>query len=164
VLFAIWLSCRPLYVRCAAALLATSFAAAVVFLVAPTAPPWLAAQRGLLPGVERIRLLGGPLVSHGTVQRLFDDNPVAAVPSLHAAYSLLVVLMVRQAWPRLTPLAVAYALAMHFSVVYLGEHYVSDLVVGDVFAAVAWAIALRPMRRADGARRRGARWAPSRVR
>ncbi len=42
--------------------------------------------------------------AHGTLQKLFDDNPVAAVPSLHAAYSLLVVLIVRRIWPRLTPL------------------------------------------------------------
>jgi hypothetical protein len=161
VLFAIWLQWRPLYVRCATALVATSFAAALIFAIAPTAPPWLAAQRGLLPGVERIRLLGGPLVSHGAVQRLFDDNPVAAVPSLHAAYSLLVVLMVRRAWPRATALAIAYALAMQFSVVYLGEHYVSDLLVGDGFAVAAW---IAVMRRDGAGEPPAARRAPPRAR
>ncbi|MEO9175069.1 MAG: phosphatase PAP2 family protein [Gaiellales bacterium] len=138
VLFAIWLTCRPLYVQSAVALLATSFAAAIVFVAYPAAPPWLAARAGLLHGVVRIRALDGPLVSHGTVQHLFDDNPVAAVPSLHAAYALLVVLMIHRMWPRLTPLAVLYALAMHFGVVYLGEHYVSDLIAGDVLVLVVW--------------------------
>jgi hypothetical protein len=138
VLFAIWLTCRPLYVQCAVALLATSFIAAIVFVAYPAAPPWLAARAGLLHGVVRIRALDGPLTSHGTVQHLFDDNPVAAVPSLHAAYALLVVLMIHRMWPRLTPLAVLYALAMHFSVVYLGEHYVSDLIAGDVLVLVVW--------------------------
>ncbi len=137
-LFVIWLVSRPEYVECAIALLATSFAAAVVFLLYPAAPPWMAAQAGILHHVVRIRSLEGSLSAHGTAQHLFDDNPVAAVPSLHAAYALLVVLMVHRMWPRLTPLAVVYALAMHFSVVYLGEHYVSDLIAGDVLALVAW--------------------------
>jgi hypothetical protein len=137
-LFAVWLACRPLFVQAAAALLATSFVAAFVFLVFPAAPPWLAVRAGLLHGVVRIRALDEAQGAHGTLQHLFDDNPVAAVPSLHAAYALLVVLIVRRIWPRLTPLAVAYAVAMHFAVVYLGEHYVIDLVAGDALALAAW--------------------------
>jgi hypothetical protein len=142
-MFAIWLTWRPLYVQCAIAFLATSFAAAVVFLVYPAAPPWLAARAGLLHGVVRIRALDGSLAAHGTAQRLFDDNPVAAVPSLHAGYALLVVLMVWTVWPRWTPVAVVYAIGMHLSVVYLGEHYVSDLIAGDVLALAVWLIVAR---------------------
>jgi hypothetical protein len=139
VLFAVWLACRPLYIQAAAALLATSFAAALVFLIFPAAPPWLAVRAGILHGVVRIRALDGAQdAAQGTLQRLFDDNPVAAIPSLHAAYALLVVLIVRRIWPRLTPVAVVYAIAMHFSVVYLGEHYVIDLVAGDALALAAW--------------------------
>jgi hypothetical protein len=137
-LFAVWLAYRPLFVQGAVALLAASFAAAAVFLALPAAPPWLAVRAGLLHGVVRIRSLDGAQEAHGTLQRLFDDNPVAAVPSLHATYSLLVVLIVWRIWPRLTPLAVAYAVAMQFCVVYLGEHYVSDLIAGDVLALAAW--------------------------
>jgi hypothetical protein len=137
-LFAVWLAYRPLFVQGAVALLAASFAGAAVFLVLPTAPPWLAARAGLLHGVVRIRALDGAQQAHGTLQKLFDDNPVAAVPSLHAAYSLMVVLIVRRIWPRLTPLAVAYAVAMQFCVVYLGEHYVADLIAGDALALAVW--------------------------
>ncbi|HEY1480574.1 MAG TPA: phosphatase PAP2 family protein [Gaiellales bacterium] len=148
VLFLIWLRNRPAYVESAITLLATSYLAAIAFLLYPAAPPWLAARAGILHGVVRIRSLDGVQEAHGRVARLFDDNPVAAVPSLHAAYSLLVVLMVWRIWPRLTPLAVAYAVAMQFSVVYLGEHYVSDLIAGDVVVLVVW-WAVR--RRAGGA-------------
>jgi PAP2 superfamily len=161
VLFAVWLTYRPLFVQATAALLATSFVAAFVFLVFPAAPPWLAVRAGLLHGVVRIRALDEAQGAHGTLQHLFDDNPVAAVPSLHAAYALLVVLIVRRMWPRLTPIAVIYALAMHFAVVYLGEHYVIDLVAGDVLAlAVWWAVArsrFAVRRREDGVRDDGAR-------
>jgi hypothetical protein len=163
VLFAVWLAYRPLFVQGAAALLATSFAAAIGFLVFPAAPPWLAVRAGLLHGVVRIRTLDGVQEAQGTLQKLFDDNPVAAVPSLHAAYSLLVVLIVRRIWPRLTPLAIAYAVAMQFCVVYLGEHYVADLIVGDALALVAWwavgrsRFAATPTPRGCGARASAAR-------
>ena len=138
VLFAVWLSCRPFFLQAVAALLASSFAATVAFLVFPAAPPWVAVRAGLLHGVVRIRSLDGAHAAQGTLQKLFDDNPVAAVPSLHATYSLLVVLIVWRMWPRLTALAVVYAVAMQFSVVYLGEHYVADLLAGDLLALVAW--------------------------
>ena len=59
--------------------------------------------------------------------RLFDDNPVAAVPSLHGAWSTLVALIIWRWRPRLWPIGVAYALVQQFAVVYLGEHYVADL-------------------------------------
>jgi hypothetical protein len=164
VLFAVWLSYRPLFIQGAATLLATSFASAFGFLVFPAAPPWLAVRAGLLHGVVRIRALDGVQEAHGTLQKLFDDNPVAAIPSLHAAYSLLVVLIVRRIWPRLTPVAVAYAVAMQFCVVYLGEHYVADLIVGDVLVLVVWWAVARsrfgvvelPTQRGGGARASGA--------
>ena len=164
VLFAVWLAYRPLFVQSAVALLATSFAAAFVFLVFPSAPPWLAARAGLLHGVLRIRSLDSVQGAHGTLQHLFDDNPVAAVPSLHAAYSLLVVLIIRRIWPRLTPLAIVYALGMQFSVVYLGEHYVSDLVAGNALVLIVWwtvgrsrfAVGNGARPRGDGARAGGA--------
>jgi hypothetical protein len=155
VLFAVWLAYRPLFVQSAVALLATSFAGALVFLAFPAAPPWLAERAGLVHGVTRIRALDHPQQATGTLQRLFDDNPVAAVPSLHAAYSLLVVLVIRRIWPRLTPLAVAYAVAMQFSVVYLGEHYVADLIAGDALVLGVW-WAVGRSRYAAGARRREA--------
>jgi hypothetical protein len=160
-LFAVWLAYRPLFVQSAVTLLATSFAGAFVFLAFPAAPPWLAVREGILHGVVRIRALDHPQQATGTLQKLFDDNPVAAVPSLHAAYSLLVVLIIRRIWPRLTPLAIVYAVAMQFSVVYLGEHYVADLIAGDALVLVVWWAVARsrfgapergPTRREAGAR------------
>ncbi len=70
--------------------------------------------------------------------RLFDDNPVAAVPSLHGAWSTLVALIIWRWRPRLWPIGVAYALVQQFAVVYLGEHYVADLLVGDALALGMW--------------------------
>jgi membrane-associated phospholipid phosphatase len=65
-------------------------------------------------------------------------NDVAAVPSLHAAISLLVVQCV---WPRrwwLRLLAASYPLAMAFSIVYTAEHYVADVLLGWLYAAASF--------------------------
>jgi membrane-associated phospholipid phosphatase len=71
---------------------------------------------------------------HGTMA---GPNPVASVPSIHMALTFLVLLAVRDIAPRLTWPLVGYNLAMAFSLVYLGEHYVFDLLVGVLVATVA---------------------------
>ena len=63
---------------------------------------------------------------------------MAAVPSLHGAWSTLVALIIWRWRPRLWPIGVAYALVQQFAVVYLGEHYVADLIVGDALALGMW--------------------------
>jgi membrane-associated phospholipid phosphatase len=65
---------------------------------------------------------------------------VAAVPSLHAAYPVLVLLFFwGRARPWLRALLVAYPLAMAFTLVYGGEHYVFDVVLGWVYAVAVFA-------------------------
>ena len=68
-------------------------------------------------------------------QRVVDV--VAAVPSLHAGGTLLIVLFLwrrSRAWLR--TLLVGYALAMALALVYTGEHYVSDIVAGWLCAVL----------------------------
>ena len=48
-LLLIWLERREVFYRCAATLLAVSFAGAATFLAFPAAPPWLASKHGLSP-------------------------------------------------------------------------------------------------------------------
>ena len=65
-------------------------------------------------------------------------NAVASVPSIHMALTFLVLLAVRDTYPRLTWPMVGYNVVMAFSLVYLGEHYVFDLMVGMLIAAAAY--------------------------
>ena len=141
-LFLLWLESRREYLRAAAAALGAAFAAAAGFLIFPAAPPWLAACRGLIGPLDRIREHGHQcprgLTDPSLATRLFDDNPVAAIPSLHGAWSTLAALMLWRWRPRLWPIAVAYAFVQQFAVVYLGEHYVTDIIIGDALAVVMW--------------------------
>lgn len=115
----------------------------ITYFAYPAAPPWWAAERGYL-AEEVVRLssrgwssLGlhaaGDMVTLGQVA----SNPVAAMPSLHTAWALFVVLFflpaTRRRW---WPLLLAYPAAMTFTLVYAGEHYVIDVLVGWAYVGV----------------------------
>ena len=138
----LWLTGRPLFLRFSVALLAMSFAAFVFFLLLPTAPPWYAHNLGLLPGVRD--LLRGSLPSAiSPYFRHLDADPVAAFPSLHAAYPTLGALALWQASRRTALFMVPWCLAVWFSVVFLGQHYVIDVAGGILLAAATWAVTTR---------------------
>jgi hypothetical protein len=109
----------------------------------PAVPPWLASDRGYLPEVHRVvseTLVesGIPTIHSAVQQGQAYANPVAAVPSFHAAVPLLVLLTF---WPGLRrwgrSLLVGYVLLMAFTLVYGGEHYVADVLLGWLYAAVS---------------------------
>jgi membrane-associated phospholipid phosphatase len=123
-----------------------SFAALLTYALYPASPPWLAAKHGRLAHITRI----APYMSRHVgidLTRVMGSsrfaNKVAAVPSLHAAVALLIALFF---WPRTGRwrwLLVLYPLAMAFSLVYLGEHYVSDILLGWIYAVVVFLVGNR---------------------
>jgi membrane-associated phospholipid phosphatase len=118
-----------------------SFAALVTYALYPADPPWLASRHGLLPHVVRItpkmtRALGADLSRVMGSQDYV--NKVAAVPSLHAATALLIALFFWSRTTRWRWLLVIYPLAMAASLVYLGEHYVSDVLLGWLYAVLVF--------------------------
>jgi membrane-associated phospholipid phosphatase len=131
------------------------------YVLYPADPPWLIANRlHRLPPIYRVVFdawdkvglqVANPLVETG--RSAF--NEVAAIPSLHAATTLFICLFFwpgARRWVRV--LLVAYVLAMAFTLVYSGEHYVFDIVVGWLYAiAVVSATAL--IRRTRSARAAG---------
>lgn len=116
------------------------------YFLYPAAPPWWAAQNGLLTEVARISTRGwkafglhgaGNLLNAGQIA----SNPVAAMPSLHTAWALFVVLFFLRATRRhWWPLLLAYPLAMTFTLVYSGEHYVIDVLVGWVYVGMTFLV------------------------
>lgn len=129
------------------------YAGFLTYVVYPMAPPWLAGSVGRIPPVHVIVAevnYGGVInpVELGT--RWFKTNPVAAMPSLHAGFPVLVWLVLWYVWPRWGWTSIVYPLAMSLAVVYLGEHYVIDVLVGWVYAFVAFAIVWRNQRGEPG--------------
>ncbi len=138
----LWFRRRTLAAKYAAAMLITLYSALVLFWLAPTVPPWLAARQGDLSETYRVMNFVTRGLDVDAYRELYGTmagpNAVASVPSIHMALTFLVLLAVRDTYPRLTWPMVGYNVVMAFSLVYLGEHYVFDLVVGMLIAAVAY--------------------------
>jgi membrane-associated phospholipid phosphatase len=143
--FLLWIKRRALFFRFASAMLTLSFAAALTFLVFPAAPPWAAGRTLLTPTVTQINSGTWKSVSSSfSLSKLIEGNPYAAIPSLHAGYSMLCFLFVaglawrtRRRWLVVVPAAL-YPLALSFARVYTGDHYVVDLLAGYLYAAAAY--------------------------
>jgi len=133
----LWLVDRVQFLRFTVALLGMSFAAFVVFLLVPVAPPWLANHHHLLPGVQSLIALPSAVSPY---YNWLDPDAAAAFPSLHAAYPLLAALALWRVSRRAAALAFTWCGAVWFSVVYLGQHYVTDVLGGIAFALGAWLI------------------------
>lgn len=131
-------------------ILAVTLLGEITFVLAPTAPPWLAAQQGLLPPVHDVIKhalgdMGLPAIAeqfHST-----SYNVVAAVPSLHAAWPLIGLFVVlKHRLPRwVLALQASLVAGVLFSIVYTGEHYVVDALVGGLYAAAAWWLVQRAL-------------------
>jgi hypothetical protein len=117
----------------------------IVYLLYPEMPPWLAARNGELPPVHRIVVdLLQKLGSFGNIYAGADPEPNAAMPSLHVAVPMVIacaIVAVRGVRRRLAWLWMLYPITLSFGVIYLGEHYVADVVVGLALGVVCYAAA-----------------------
>jgi membrane-associated phospholipid phosphatase len=104
----------------------------------PTAPPWYASLHGRLgeSGDIAVRRM---MVEHGEafwkdgwepLYSVLGGNPLAAMPSLHFATSLMAAHLLTDAGPVEGAIGWTYALTLGFALVYLGEHYLVDLLAG----------------------------------
>ncbi len=162
----LWFVSRPRFRRYVATVSLLAAMGFATFALFPAAPPWLASREGELAWTTRSI---GPISSEvpfiafsweDLIERGSEySNPVAAVPSLHAAYTLLITIFLWRLVPRWSrPLLAAYPVAMTFALVYTAEHYVVDILLGWGYALVAIWIVGRVA--SSVALRRGRRRAP----
>jgi hypothetical protein len=120
-----------------------SFLGLATYALYPAAPPWMASDAHLTAPIARIVPLvvaslhthsAGSLFEHGYAYA----NNVAAVPSLHTAFALLIAVTLWPAVPRyVRPVLALYPVLMGFTLVYTGEHYVFDVLLGWLYTVVA---------------------------
>jgi membrane-associated phospholipid phosphatase len=142
----LWYKAHDLFGRYVTLWIGLSFAGLVTYALYPASPPWLASRQGFLPHVVRItpkltQALGVNLTRVMESQKYV--NKVAAVPSLHAATALLIALFFWSRTERWRWLLALYPVAMSVSLVYLGEHYASDVILGWVYAIVVFVVGSR---------------------
>lgn len=140
--FILWIKNRHYFKRFANAVLILSYSAFATFVIFPASPPWLAAEKGYFPHVVKILditlrsfpdRLGLPTIYYN-----FNPNSVAAVPSLHAAYPFLVLFFAVKFFKLKGLFFIPYVLGTWWAIVYLGEHYVADIVAGIIYALFAY--------------------------
>jgi hypothetical protein len=137
----LWVRDRDQWKRFARLVVALSAAGPVTYVLYPAAPPWLAAKDGVIEPVRRLsgsgwEVLGLPRAGALLTESQGQVNQVAAIPSLHTAFAVLACLVLfplaRGAWFRAA--LVAYAVLMPLVLVWAGEHYVVDTVLGAAYA------------------------------
>ena len=140
----LWRLARPKFLEFRAMVVTLSMAAFATYALFPAVPPWMASDQGQIG--ETTRLIGNVWAHLGVPigDAIWGhdgnwSNLVAAVPSLHVAFPVLILCFF---WPTgrwwVRALCLAYALAMSFTLVYTGEHYVFDIVLGWIYALVTY--------------------------
>lgn len=111
----------------------------IIYYLLPTAPPWLASSGEVSRLMDHI---GSSIneASYEAGQERFGTNPVAAMPSVHMAATVVVALTLWRSWRPLGVLGAVYSVVMGFVLVYFGEHYVIDILAGVLLAAGAYIV------------------------
>jgi len=110
------------------------------YIAVPTAPPWWAAANGHTGDdrVERRMIAVGEETFGRAWPHLYDavdGNPWAAMPSLHFGASVLAAILLSESNRKAGAVGWTYAGVLGFALVYLGEHYVVDLLAGLALVA-----------------------------
>lgn len=155
----VYFRARARFVRYAWTFGVCSLAGFATYVIYPAIPPWMASERGALPPTIRAPDVLWNHIGIDFLAKVFSgdpkySNPVGALPSLHAAYPLLFLLLfwgvASRGW---RVVLVAYTLAMAFVLVYFAEHYVFDVLMGWAYAVVSYVAvgAILERRRRSGA-------------
>lgn len=146
--FLLWVTKKERFWQFTLALCLMTYSAFVFFLLYPAAPPWLANGWGVVSGIGwpagsvTANIDFAPIRSLDTVSiwQNASPHPVAAMPSLHAGFPWLVLLFAVKYFGWKGLVAVPYNVALWFSVVYLANHWVVDILAGMAWATLAFVI------------------------
>jgi len=136
----LWYSNRKVFGKYMAAMVMTSYACLATFILLPTAPPW---YQGV--AVDLYQSASAATLPNSLARFMFsfESDKFAAFPSLHGAYAIIFSYFMIKLHRRLAFVAVPVTLAVLFSTIYLGQHYLIDLVGGAVYALIPCLISER---------------------
>lgn len=129
----LWYFRRELFGRYTVAMIITSYAALVTFILLPTSPPWYVGAAVNLYQSNGASVLPNAVSS---AISLIESDQFAAFPSLHTAYAIIFSYFMIKLDRRLAFVAVPVTSAILFSTIYLGQHYLLDLIGGACYALI----------------------------
>jgi membrane-associated phospholipid phosphatase len=145
--FVIWKKSPKNYWKYIVAFGVLTYAALITYLFYPVAPPWYEFNSAFTssytgPVVQRVLTtsvdvnLGIPV--YRTLFDFLGGNLFAAFPSMHSAMPWIVFLFAFKIWKwKSLPVAII-PFGTWFSAVYLGEHYIVDVLGGIAYASIAF--------------------------
>ena len=150
----LYLTDRARFRRLATLIVTVSLAGFATYFVFPAVPPWLASRQGALSHTTRIVQVVWAHLGMTGIAKVFDGstqfaNPVAALPSLHAAWPFMLLLFF---WPtarRGRWLLLAYNMFMWFVLLYGAEHYAADIMLGWAYSIIVFVAFTRYWARRD---------------
>jgi membrane-associated phospholipid phosphatase len=136
--FYIWRIKPNDYWKYTGALAILTYSALITFLVYPVAPPWYGVN-----GVTKVLFdvdtsIGAPI--YHTIYDFIEPNKFAAFPSLHSAFPMLITLFAFKIEKLKALPILIFPFGVWFSAVYLGEHYIVDILGGIAYATLAFLI------------------------
>ncbi len=137
----LWTKDRSDFRSCGLTLVILCGLAFATYVVAPTAPPWLAQPASVRHLIEETIQRSGLPVSLVWLYSHHDYNLYAAFPSLHAGFPVVAAAAAWRQSRKVGALLWVWAVVVWVAVVYLGEHYVSDVIGGAAYASIAIASA-----------------------
>jgi hypothetical protein len=138
----VWKTRDSQYWRVVSTYLVLFFLGYLTFLLFPAAPPWMASDGHYIQHITRISSdvwfsLG--IRDFPTLYNHIAPNPVAAIPSLHAGCATLLSIFVFKLYgKKWGALSLIYPALIYFGVVYQGEHYAFDVLLGIIYAVGAY--------------------------
>jgi membrane-associated phospholipid phosphatase len=130
----LWYSDKSIYKKYTHAIIITSYCALVTFLLFPTAPPWYeGAATNLLQGINS----AGPVQIYTSVMNLIEADRFAAFPSLHSAFAIIFLFYMRRRGRTHGRVALFITAGILFSTIYLGQHYLIDVIGGAFYSLSA---------------------------
>jgi membrane-associated phospholipid phosphatase len=140
----LWRASRRRFPHYATLTVVLTMAAFIVYWRYPAQPPWMASDAMRIGSLDRIVPTIWDQLGVKSIQSVYENgdvvNPVAAMPSLHAAYPVMLLLFFWGAGRRVRAGLALYAVAMGFALVYSGEHFVSDILAGWALAGAGYAV------------------------
>ncbi len=125
-----------------------TYVAFLFFLYYPAAPPWLAQTWGVISGLHypqnqvlaQIHIKDFGTLDTYSIWGRASPHPVAAMPSLHASFPWLVTLFAVKYYRRLGLVFMVYNVSLWFSVMYLANHWLVDVLAGMAWATISFVI------------------------
>jgi inositol phosphorylceramide synthase catalytic subunit len=137
---------RRIFYRFMLAFSLTTWTSFLTYFLFPSAPPWYVRDFGFIQPEPAFKGAGaGNLVAadHWIGMPLFESvykhlnpNKFAAIPSLHSAFPLIILIFCLISFGRKAWIVAIYPVGIWFSAVYLNHHYLIDILLAWVYVAV----------------------------